>query len=185
MHFLFSYQPSLIRYFISILTAICILIMYSARYYLRWTRLFLSTDHVISCIGFQATPANLLTVPVYFFACSVTVLVGFLADRWGRRGFFNLLVDMLLVPLSYFTSLSQGLLDTGCYWIYYSYFFTECIAVLLRSLPCYLVCLDNLSIAPSSLTSPSGIYPIIRKPCPSGFIHLIDKIAPNTLANTM
>ncbi|KIK56348.1 hypothetical protein GYMLUDRAFT_174358 [Collybiopsis luxurians FD-317 M1] len=40
--------------------------------------------------GFEATPANLLTVPVYTFACIITCLVGFLADRWGRRGYFNL-----------------------------------------------------------------------------------------------
>ncbi|KAJ3988696.1 MFS general substrate transporter [Lentinula detonsa] len=40
--------------------------------------------------GFKATPANLLTVPVYAFACLITCIVGFLADRWGRRGYFNL-----------------------------------------------------------------------------------------------
>ncbi|PPQ78684.1 hypothetical protein CVT25_010705 [Psilocybe cyanescens] len=39
--------------------------------------------------GFTATPANLLTVPVYTFACIITCGVGFLADRWGRRGYFN------------------------------------------------------------------------------------------------
>ncbi|KAF5379314.1 hypothetical protein D9757_007661 [Collybiopsis confluens] len=38
----------------------------------------------------QATPANLLTVPVYAFACIITCCVGFFADRWGRRGYFNL-----------------------------------------------------------------------------------------------
>ncbi|ESK89347.1 high-affinity nicotinic acid transporter [Moniliophthora roreri MCA 2997] len=36
------------------------------------------------------TVANLLTVPVYVFACIVTCLVGFLADRYGRRGYFNI-----------------------------------------------------------------------------------------------
>ncbi|KAJ4474998.1 MFS general substrate transporter [Lentinula aciculospora] len=41
--------------------------------------------------GFKATPANLLTVPVYAFACLITCIVGFLADRWGRRGYFNLI----------------------------------------------------------------------------------------------
>jgi hypothetical protein len=40
--------------------------------------------------GFRATPANLLTVPVYAFACLVTCLVGFLADRHGHRGYFNM-----------------------------------------------------------------------------------------------
>ncbi|KAF9269232.1 MFS general substrate transporter [Marasmius fiardii PR-910] len=45
-----------------------------------------------SCVtaGFRATPANLLTVPVYVFACIITCLVGFLADKYGRRGYFNL-----------------------------------------------------------------------------------------------
>ncbi|ESK85134.1 mfs transporter [Moniliophthora roreri MCA 2997] len=42
--------------------------------------------------GFAAnrTVANLLTVPVYVFACIVTCLVNFLADRYGRRGYFNI-----------------------------------------------------------------------------------------------
>ncbi|KAJ7642795.1 MFS general substrate transporter [Mycena polygramma] len=44
---------------------------------------------IIGQFGFEATPANLLTVPVYFFACCITCLVGFLADRYGHRGFFN------------------------------------------------------------------------------------------------
>ncbi|KAI0043574.1 MFS general substrate transporter [Auriscalpium vulgare] len=41
-------------------------------------------------LGFKATPANLLTVPVYAFACIMTCVVGFLADRLGRRGLFNI-----------------------------------------------------------------------------------------------
>ncbi|KAK6967111.1 high-affinity nicotinic acid transporter [Favolaschia claudopus] len=45
---------------------------------------------IINQLGFKATPANLLTVPVYFFACCITCLVGFLADRFGHRGFFNI-----------------------------------------------------------------------------------------------
>ncbi|KAF7356463.1 High-affinity nicotinic acid transporter [Mycena venus] len=44
---------------------------------------------IINQLGFKATPANLLTVPVYFFACCMTCLVGFLADRYGHRGYFN------------------------------------------------------------------------------------------------
>ncbi|KAK0214779.1 MFS general substrate transporter [Armillaria fumosa] len=50
--------------------------------------LFLPT--IINQASFSATPANLLTVPVYVFACIVTCTVGFFADRWGRRGYFNL-----------------------------------------------------------------------------------------------
>ncbi|KAL0060590.1 hypothetical protein AAF712_012593 [Marasmius tenuissimus] len=40
--------------------------------------------------GFQATKANLLTVPVYVFACIITCLVGFVADRKGKRGYLNI-----------------------------------------------------------------------------------------------
>ncbi|KAL0954000.1 hypothetical protein HGRIS_005157 [Hohenbuehelia grisea] len=45
---------------------------------------------IINQLGFQATPANLLTVPVYVFACIVTCIVGFAADRFGHRGLFNI-----------------------------------------------------------------------------------------------
>ncbi|THV02517.1 MFS general substrate transporter [Dendrothele bispora CBS 962.96] len=46
---------------------------------------------IINQVCFRATPANLLTVPVYVFACLITCLVGFFADRWGRRGYFNVI----------------------------------------------------------------------------------------------
>ena len=42
--------------------------------------------------GYRATPANLLTVPVYAFACIVTCIVGYMADRYGHRGYFNMFV---------------------------------------------------------------------------------------------
>lgn len=45
---------------------------------------------IIKELGFKATPANLLTVPVYTFACIITCLVGFLADKFQRRGVFNI-----------------------------------------------------------------------------------------------
>ena len=41
-------------------------------------------------LGFSATPANLLTVPVYLVACIFTCGVGFMADKLGRRGIFTL-----------------------------------------------------------------------------------------------
>ncbi|KIY49917.1 MFS general substrate transporter [Fistulina hepatica ATCC 64428] len=47
--------------------------------------------------SYDATPANLLSVPVYVFACIVTCFVGFAADRLGKRGYFN-----LSAALSYF-----------------------------------------------------------------------------------
>ena len=46
----------------------------------------------MSIPGFEATPANLLTVPVYVVASIWTCTVGFLADRYGRRGYFAMFV---------------------------------------------------------------------------------------------
>ncbi|KAG6902544.1 hypothetical protein C0995_014933 [Termitomyces sp. Mi166 len=40
--------------------------------------------------SFEATPANLLTVPVYVFAGLITCCVGYVADRIGRRGYLNI-----------------------------------------------------------------------------------------------
>ncbi|KDQ26569.1 hypothetical protein PLEOSDRAFT_1042794 [Pleurotus ostreatus PC15] len=53
---------------------------------------------------YQATPANLLTVPVYVFACIVTCCVGFAADRWGHRGGagYIILIASQNAALSYF-----------------------------------------------------------------------------------
>jgi MFS family permease len=45
---------------------------------------------IIHELGYKATPANLLTVPVYTFACIVTCLVGFAGDRFQRRAIFNM-----------------------------------------------------------------------------------------------
>ncbi|KIM68298.1 hypothetical protein SCLCIDRAFT_1209723 [Scleroderma citrinum Foug A] len=39
----------------------------------------------------EATPANLLTIPVYMAACIFTLIVGVLGDRYRRRGLFNLI----------------------------------------------------------------------------------------------
>ncbi|EJD47910.1 MFS general substrate transporter [Auricularia subglabra TFB-10046 SS5] len=46
---------------------------------------------IINSLGYTATPANLLSVPVYAWACIVTCAVGFAADRTGRRGIYNLI----------------------------------------------------------------------------------------------
>lgn len=40
--------------------------------------------------GFTTTQAQLLSVPPYAAACIVTVLVGWAADRTGKRGIFNI-----------------------------------------------------------------------------------------------
>ncbi|CCM02520.1 uncharacterized protein FIBRA_04622 [Fibroporia radiculosa] len=50
--------------------------------------LFLPT--IINQLGYTATPANLLTVPVYVCACIVTCGVGFVADKYGGRGYLNI-----------------------------------------------------------------------------------------------
>ncbi|EGN96864.1 hypothetical protein SERLA73DRAFT_170229 [Serpula lacrymans var. lacrymans S7.3] len=52
--------------------------------------LFLPSIINQASLGYDATPANLLTVPVYVLACIVTCTVGYLADKYGHRGWFNL-----------------------------------------------------------------------------------------------
>ncbi|KAI0272539.1 MFS general substrate transporter [Gloeopeniophorella convolvens] len=52
-------------------------------------RRYLKPPGSSSSVRFEATPANLLTVPVYAFACIITCLVGFTADRIKKRGIFN------------------------------------------------------------------------------------------------
>ncbi|CAE6455054.1 unnamed protein product [Rhizoctonia solani] len=51
----------------------------------------LFTPTIINQLGYTATPANLLSVPVYAWACILTVGVGYMADRLGNRGIFNLI----------------------------------------------------------------------------------------------
>ncbi|KAI0773329.1 MFS general substrate transporter [Trametes elegans] len=46
---------------------------------------------IINQLGYTATPANLLTVPVYVLACIVTCIVGFVADRHGCRGYLTMI----------------------------------------------------------------------------------------------
>ncbi|KAH9847409.1 MFS general substrate transporter [Lenzites betulinus] len=50
------------------------------------------TPVIINQLGFQATAANLLSVPVYAWACVVTVFVGFLGDRVKSRAAVNLVL---------------------------------------------------------------------------------------------
>ncbi|KAJ6515008.1 MFS general substrate transporter [Mycena vitilis] len=55
---------------------------------------------------FRATPANLLSVPIYFFASVVTCCVALYADKYGRRGYCGVGYIILIVSrnaaLSYF-----------------------------------------------------------------------------------
>ncbi|KAH0838212.1 MFS general substrate transporter [Lanmaoa asiatica] len=50
----------------------------------------LFTPTIINQVGYKATAANLLSVPVYVWSCIVTVFVGFLGDRLGKRAYINL-----------------------------------------------------------------------------------------------
>lgn len=50
----------------------------------------LFTPTIISQLGFQATAANLLSVPVYAWACIMTVAIGFLGDRVKTRAWLNM-----------------------------------------------------------------------------------------------
>ncbi|KAF8078748.1 MFS general substrate transporter, partial [Lyophyllum atratum] len=50
--------------------------------------LFLPT--IINQLGYKATQANLLSVPVYAWGCFMTCIIGFLGDRIGRRYYINL-----------------------------------------------------------------------------------------------
>jgi len=43
-------------------------------------------------LGFRATEANLLSVPVYAWGCFLTCIIGFLGDRIGSRSYINLYV---------------------------------------------------------------------------------------------
>ncbi|KLO13925.1 MFS general substrate transporter [Schizopora paradoxa] len=52
--------------------------------------LFLPT--IINEVSFQATAANLLSVPVYAWACLVTLGVGLLGDKIGQRAYINILL---------------------------------------------------------------------------------------------
>ncbi|KAJ8474468.1 hypothetical protein ONZ51_g7199 [Trametes cubensis] len=50
----------------------------------------LFTPTIINQLGFQATAANLLSVPVYAWACIMTVAIGFIGDRVKTRAWVNL-----------------------------------------------------------------------------------------------
>jgi MFS family permease len=44
---------------------------------------------IINQLGFKATEANLLSVPVYAWGCLMTCVIGFLGDRIGNRSYIN------------------------------------------------------------------------------------------------
>ncbi|KZV75499.1 MFS general substrate transporter [Peniophora sp. CONT] len=50
----------------------------------------LFTPTIVNQLGFNATAANLLSVPVYVWGCILTCIIGYLGDRLGQRGYINL-----------------------------------------------------------------------------------------------
>jgi hypothetical protein len=48
-------------------------------------------------LGFKATAANLVTVPVYVFACLVTLAFAVLGDRLGHRGYRGY-INLSVIP---------------------------------------------------------------------------------------
>ncbi|KAI0079386.1 MFS general substrate transporter [Panus rudis PR-1116 ss-1] len=77
--------------------------------------LFLPT--IINQLGYTATPANLLTVPIYVVACIVTCLVGLYADRKGQRGYVNIIMSCVGLAgyIILIVSRSPGLSYFGVY----------------------------------------------------------------------
>ncbi|KAL1762024.1 major facilitator superfamily domain-containing protein [Schizophyllum commune] len=61
----------------------------------------LFTPTIINQLGYTATIANLLSVPVYVWACLVTLAIGFLGDRIGLVGYI-ILIASRNAALSYF-----------------------------------------------------------------------------------
>ncbi|KAH6916849.1 major facilitator superfamily domain-containing protein [Coprinopsis sp. MPI-PUGE-AT-0042] len=53
---------------------------------------------IINQVRYRATQANLLSVPVYIWGCILTVVVGYMGDRYGHRSHINL--GLFLVGLA-------------------------------------------------------------------------------------
>lgn len=70
-------------------TILCMIIYAGALCPLYAFSLFIPT--IIKSLGYTNIQAQLHTVPVYIVACFCTIVVGFLADRWGNRTYFVLL----------------------------------------------------------------------------------------------
>ncbi|KAF8315931.1 MFS general substrate transporter [Clavulina sp. PMI_390] len=52
---------------------------------------------IISKLGYKATPANLMSVPPSFFSTIASIAVGYMADRTGRRGLYNLVLFSIAI----------------------------------------------------------------------------------------
>ncbi|MCO5565438.1 hypothetical protein L7F22_019111 [Adiantum nelumboides] len=50
------------------------------------------TPSIVKALGYSSTRANLISVPIYAFACICTVVVGFYCDRKGNRAIMNMVM---------------------------------------------------------------------------------------------
>ena len=88
-------------------------------------------------IGFTATPANLLSVPVYAVACVATCTVGYITDRYGNRGYWTMCVLLLwsCILLLMYMRVSQGLLERWPGWLHHPHRVAQRDALIHRRLP--------------------------------------------------
>jgi len=101
----------------------------------------LFTPSIINQLGFKATQANLLSVPVYAWACLITCVIGFLGDRIGRRCYTNLaLFSVGKCGIRTAKQMMSGYFRLGG--IYHLTCFYKCGMVIFCSL---YGCLSNLS----------------------------------------
>ncbi|KAI6041324.1 MFS general substrate transporter [Pisolithus marmoratus] len=99
---------------------------------------------IINEVSYEATPANLLTVPVYAAACISTCVIGSLSDRYGNRGLFNLsclCVGMVPLLTNGFTKLNEKFLSRSR--VYYPYCVSQRKFIILCGI---LGCLRHLSL---------------------------------------
>jgi sugar phosphate permease len=89
---------------------------------------------IINQLGFKSTPANLLTVPVYVTACIFTCGVGFAADKYGHRGWFN--IGFMCVGIAGYVILVASRNAALSYFaVYLAAMCVLCISISL--LPCF------------------------------------------------
>ncbi|KAF8309888.1 MFS general substrate transporter [Clavulina sp. PMI_390] len=59
--------------------------------------LALFTPSIINQLGYKATPANLMSAPPSVWGSMMCVLIGYTADRTGRRGFYNVVLFCIAI----------------------------------------------------------------------------------------
>jgi len=124
-------------------------------------------------IGFTATKANLLSVPVYAWGCLMTLVVGVYADRLNKRCLVNVYAFLLW---SIFFELMTPQMFVWCRigWVHYPYLLKDASAIIFCRLPCCFVSPelpdpDHLEHS-MSVCGCRAIYPTIRKPYSRTFL---------------